>query len=153
MPEIVISTEVMEDYGNRLRSVKNRVDRLNLRIHGLYSSVGLVGLRNIINSNVLANYSTLLHSCIDYAQNTARDFNSVEGTLLISFHTVSGDILDTMLASSVNECIGLPPGGAVEYKSVNADSSGQMDSSIDPDSQFLGLLKAILTYHSKANLK
>lgn len=81
MPDVVVNTDALNVYANRLTNVNYRITRLDRRLDSLYWSVGLKDLYSVMQANVLVGYSYRLTRCSSYLLKTARIYNSTEATL------------------------------------------------------------------------
>ncbi len=80
-PTVKLDTYKLSTYAQRLQSVNKRIGTLDKRLDSLYWKVGLLGLWNLIQADLLTGYSWRLLRCADYLSDTASDFNSVETNL------------------------------------------------------------------------
>jgi len=81
-PQIKLDTYKLSSYAQRLRCVNTRISNLDRRLDSLYWKVGLLGLWNLMQADLLVGYSWRLSRCASYLSNTATDFNSVENELI-----------------------------------------------------------------------
>lgn len=81
MADIVIDTYKLKLYADRLANVNSRIGKLDRRIDGLYCRVGLQGLWDLLQADILTNYSLKLNLCQLYLLQTASDFEKVEREL------------------------------------------------------------------------
>lgn len=81
MTNIVVDTNKLKQYAKRIAAVNNRIGCLNLKMNSLYTSVGLLDLWNLLQADILTHYSLRLHSCGEYLQQTALNFEAVENLL------------------------------------------------------------------------
>lgn len=82
MPDIVVDTYKLNRYAQRIATVNTRISRLDRRLDSLYMKVGLLGLWNLIQADVLTSYSWRLTRCKIYLEQTADDFDAIEKLLL-----------------------------------------------------------------------
>ena len=61
--------------------MNSRIGKLDRRIDGLYCRVGLQGLWDLLQADILTNYSLKLNLCQLYLLQTASDFEKVEREL------------------------------------------------------------------------
>lgn len=76
-----LNTATLRTYADRLARVNQRIVRLDQRMDTLYGQVGLRDLWNLMQADVLTGYSWRLNRCINYLNDTASDFESVERTI------------------------------------------------------------------------
>lgn len=76
-----LNTASLRAYADRLARVNSRIVRLDQRMDTLYGQVGLRDLWNLMQADVLTGYSWRLNRCINYLNDTASDFESVERTI------------------------------------------------------------------------
>jgi len=81
MADIVVNTYTLRQYANRLDAVNRRIVNLDKRLDLLYNKVGLLGLFNLIQADILTGYSYRLSRCQNYLNQTASDFDGVERIL------------------------------------------------------------------------
>lgn len=81
-PQIRVDPDKLTSYATRLRSVNSRIAALDRRLDGLYWKVGLLGLWDLMQADILTGYSFRLRKCVSYLVETASDFTSVELNLL-----------------------------------------------------------------------
>lgn len=81
MADIVIDTYKLKLYADRLANVNSRIGKLDRRIDGLYCRVGLQGLWDLLQADILTQYSLKLNLCKLYLLQTASDFEKVEREL------------------------------------------------------------------------
>ncbi len=75
---IHIDTGSLRGYADRLIKVNNRISKLDQRLDALYMQVGLRDLFKLIEVDALTGYSWRLNKCINYLNDTAADFESIE---------------------------------------------------------------------------
>ena len=80
-PQIQVNTSKLCSYANRIQKVQQRVSNVDHRLDTLYGQVGLVGLFNLLSADLLTGYSWRLSRCVNYLNDTARDFEAVESRL------------------------------------------------------------------------
>lgn len=78
---IKLNTANLRSYANRLCDVNRRIGRLDSRMDGLYTKVGLLDLWNLLQADLLTGYSWRLSRCADYLYDTASDFENLESLL------------------------------------------------------------------------
>jgi len=81
-PKIVVNTYKLDSYAQRLRTVNNRIARLDQRLDALYKSAGLLDLWKLMSADILTGYSWRLLRCASYLNKTADDFCSTENKLI-----------------------------------------------------------------------
>lgn len=81
MADIVIDTYKLKLYADRLENVNSRIGKLDRRMDGLYCRVGLQGLLDLLQADILTYYSLKLNLCKLYLLQTASDFEKVEREL------------------------------------------------------------------------
>ena len=80
-PKIKTDTFKLRDYANRLQNINRRLANLDGRMDGLYRSVGLLDLWNLVQADLHTNFSWRLLRAAVYLNETASDFESVESEL------------------------------------------------------------------------
>ena len=80
-PYFKVDTFKLRDYANRLQNVNRRLANLDRRMDGLYRSVGLLDLWNLLQADLHTNFSWRLLRAAVYLNETASDFESVESEL------------------------------------------------------------------------
>lgn len=80
-PQITLDTYKLRSYAQRLANVNRRVGNLDRRLDGLYWQVGLLGLWDLMQADLLTGYSWRLLRCAGYLNETASDFDSTESNL------------------------------------------------------------------------
>ncbi len=80
-PYIRLDTYNLSRYADRLRSVNNRINKLDRRLDSLYWKVGLLDIWNLMQADLLTGYSYRVRRCASYLEDTASDFNSLESKL------------------------------------------------------------------------
>lgn len=78
---IKVDTGALRTYAGRLGRVNSRISKLDRRLDTLYGQVGLRDLWSLLQADVLTGYSWRLTRCINYLNDTAYDFESVERSL------------------------------------------------------------------------
>lgn len=81
-PQITVDTYKLRNYAQRIQDVNRRVSYLDSRLDSLYWKVGLTGLWNLMQADLLTGYSWRLNRCISYLNETASDFDDVEVNLI-----------------------------------------------------------------------
>ena len=79
--QICVDTTKLRNYAQRLQSVNSRISKLNGRINSLYWSVGLLGLWNLLQADMLTGYNWRLNKCSSYLYETANDLEQIENNL------------------------------------------------------------------------
>lgn len=80
-PYLSVDTYKLAEYADRIREVNTRIAKLDGRLDALYWKVGLLGLWNLMQADILTGYSWRLNRCADYLSNTAADFENLEREL------------------------------------------------------------------------
>lgn len=75
---IHVDTGSLRAYADRLIKANNRISKLDQRLDALYTQVGLRDLFKLIEVDALTGYSWRLNKCINYLNDTAADFESIE---------------------------------------------------------------------------
>lgn len=78
---IVVDTNKLNSYAQRLSKVTSRVSRLDSRIDSLYFKEKLADLRTLRQADTLTRYNRNLGLCRSYLLSTSDDFERVENTL------------------------------------------------------------------------
>ncbi len=78
---VVVDTYKLKVYEDRLKTVNKRITKLDERLDSLYWKVGLLGLWNLIQADLLTGYSGRLSLCANYLSYTAKEYESVEKEL------------------------------------------------------------------------
>lgn len=81
-PQIGLDTCNLRYYAQRIQSVNYRISNLDSRLDSLYWKVGLLDLWNLLQADILVNYSWRLSRCVSYLNETANDFDAVESNLI-----------------------------------------------------------------------
>lgn len=81
-PQIVVDTQRLRNYAERMKSVNKRISTLDGRLDALYWRVGLLDLWKLMQADLLTGYSWRLNRCISYLNETAADFENAEKALL-----------------------------------------------------------------------
>jgi len=79
--QIKVDTYKLTTYASRLSKVNRRINTLDGRLDRLYWQVGLQGLWNLLQADLLTGYSWRLNRCQSYLNTTANNFNTVENKL------------------------------------------------------------------------
>ncbi len=82
-PYILVNTNKLRDYADRLAAVNSRIDSLDRRLNSLYSRVSIWDWWTIFKVDALTGYSMRLLLCTNYLNDTAADFEAVERRLLV----------------------------------------------------------------------
>lgn len=80
-PQIQVDTQKMLSYAHRLSAVNTRIASLDRRMDSLYLKVGLLGLWDLMQADLLTSYSRRLKRCANYLSDTAEGFADVESAL------------------------------------------------------------------------
>ena len=83
-PKITVDTYKLTQYASRLQEVNRRIARLDGRLDSLYWQVGLLGLWNLMQADLLTGYSWKLLRAASYLNETASDFSKAEQELMNS---------------------------------------------------------------------
>lgn len=78
MQDLIVDTNKLNKYAQRISDVNRRINRLDRRLKTLYTQVGLQGLCDLIQADVLTCYSLRLARCQSYLLQTAVSFEEVE---------------------------------------------------------------------------
>ena len=78
---IKINTNTLRSYSSRLSKVNQRITKLDRRMDTLYTKVGLFDLWDLLQADALTGYSWRLNRCINYLNDTASEFESVERSI------------------------------------------------------------------------
>ena len=89
-PQIVVNTGKLRSHASRLQSVNSRLSCLDSRLDSLYRSVGLRGLKKLLQADILTGYSAKLSRAAGYLNDTASDFEEAERTLQTSLTPEKG---------------------------------------------------------------
>lgn len=81
-PIIQVDTYKLGVYAERLIEVNKRIASIDERLDSLYTKVGLLGLWNLIQADILTGYSWRLNRCASYLIDTATDFQNLENELV-----------------------------------------------------------------------
>lgn len=82
MADIVIDTQKLNMYAQRLFAVNKRLKNLDRRLDNLYTRIGLAGLFELIQADALICYNKKLCQCQAYLSKTALDFERLEKSLI-----------------------------------------------------------------------
>lgn len=80
-PYILVDTTRLEDYARQLKTINRRLRSIDSRINKLYLEVSIKDLWNLLQADVMTDYSTRLDLCIMYLNETAKDFQSAENAI------------------------------------------------------------------------
>ncbi len=80
-PLITVDTYKLRNYAQALSGINRRVLMLDGRLNSLYLTVGLMGLWNLLQADLLTHYSWRLSQCCAYLNETANDFDRTENEL------------------------------------------------------------------------
>lgn len=80
-PKLVVDTYKLKNYAQSLKTVNNRITKLDRRLDSLYWKVGLLDLWNLMQADILNGYSLRLGKCSSYLNETAKDFEAIEKEL------------------------------------------------------------------------
>ena len=78
---LCLDTGSLRGYANRLYRVNQRIAKLDRRLDGLYTKVGLFDLWDLLQADALTGYSWRLNRCINYLNDTAYEFEAVERSI------------------------------------------------------------------------
>lgn len=81
MSNIILDTNLLRQYANRLHAVKKRLHNIDLRLDGLYLKVGLLGLYRLIRADLIIGDFKKLDLAQAYLNETANDFEATERKL------------------------------------------------------------------------
>lgn len=81
-PQIKVNTYKLEDYASRINDINRRISALDGRMDNLYWHVGLRDLWNLMQADLLTQYSQRLRHVASYLNDTASEFVTVEQELL-----------------------------------------------------------------------
>ena len=81
-PYIVLNTDTMKEYSNRLNYVNTRIRKLDARLNCLYNKVGLLNLLKLMQADILIGYSVRLKACSFYLNESAKDFDKTEREIM-----------------------------------------------------------------------
>ena len=81
-PYIEINTAKLRSYASRLSSINTRIANLDRRLDSLYYKVGFLDLWNLMQADLLTGYSVRLSMCVNYLEDTAEEFETVERSIL-----------------------------------------------------------------------
>lgn len=81
-PHIMVDTDKLRNYAERLLSVNSRIDRLDSRMNALYFNAGFLDLLNLVQADLLTNESRRLKRCISYLDDTATSFEAIEREIM-----------------------------------------------------------------------
>lgn len=79
--QIKLDTYKLTTYASRLSKVNGRINTLDRRLDRLYWQVGLQGLWNLMQADLLTGYNWRLNRCASYLNTTATNFNTVENKI------------------------------------------------------------------------
>lgn len=77
-PNIIVDTEKLLDYAQRIREVNRRITDVDKRMDSLYWKVGLFDLGKLIDADLLTSFSVRLLACDTYLRETASEFEAAE---------------------------------------------------------------------------
>lgn len=78
---IIVNTDILRSYANRLYKVNQRIAKLDRRLDALYTKVGLFDLWDLLQADALTGYSWRLNRCINYLNDTAYEFDEAERSI------------------------------------------------------------------------
>lgn len=81
MSDLIVDTYKLNDYANRLAKVNTRLVKLDFRMDGLYTKVGLAGLHSLLKADLLTGYNWQITRIEIYLRQTANDFEKIEKKL------------------------------------------------------------------------
>lgn len=97
MADILIDTQKMRIYADRLSNVNGRLNALDARMQALYQKSGLTGVYRLVQENAMDDQRHRLAGCQTYLQQTASDFETVERRVVeqvvsnVNIHPGPGD--------------------------------------------------------------
>lgn len=83
-PQVKVDTFKLRDYASRIDHVNRRISNLDRRMDSLYLRVGLSGLWDLLQADLMTGYSWRLWRAASYLNDTASDFEAVENELASS---------------------------------------------------------------------
>lgn len=75
---ILINTDKMEFYADRLRALNRRLYRLDHQMDRLYLTLGVLEIGKLYRADSFISYSRTIHKCVDYCEDTAKLFENAE---------------------------------------------------------------------------
>lgn len=81
MSDIVVDIQQMKNYACAIQQTNNRLENLDWRLKSLYSQIGLQGLWDLLQADLLTGRSETLRRCRNYLDRTADDFEKLENEL------------------------------------------------------------------------
>ncbi len=75
---ILINTDKMEFYADRLRALNRRLYRLDHQMDRLYLTLGVLEIGKLYRADSFVSYSRTIHKCADYCDDTAKLFENAE---------------------------------------------------------------------------
>ena len=75
---ILINTDKMEFYADRLRALNRRLYRLDHQMDRLYLTLGVFEIWKLYRADSFISYSRTIHKCADYCDDTAKLFENAE---------------------------------------------------------------------------
>ena len=78
----MVDTLKLKDYAQRLKKSCERISQIDKGLDALYTSVGLQNIWNLMRVDFNLGYSRDLIRCSSYLNDTARDFDSIERTII-----------------------------------------------------------------------
>ena len=79
--EIVVDTQKLRYYGSKIDYVNSRIKSIDRRMNSLYAQVGLNGLLDLLQADVLTGYSVKLSACKNALVETCYDIETKEKEL------------------------------------------------------------------------
>lgn len=76
--KILINTDKMGFYADRLRALNRRLYRLDYQMDRLYLILGVLEIGKLYRADRFISYSRTIHKCADYCESTARMFENAE---------------------------------------------------------------------------
>lgn len=81
-PQITVDTYKLRNYAQRLQTANRRIATLDARLDSLYWRVGLLGLWDLMQADLMTGYSWRLLRAASYLNDTASDFDAIEKELM-----------------------------------------------------------------------
>lgn len=81
MSDILVDIQQMRHYASAAQQINDRLTTLDWRLKTLYGQVGLLGLWDLLQADLLTGHSWTLRRCRDYLNRTADDFEKLEKSL------------------------------------------------------------------------
>ena len=86
-PNVIVDTDLMRQYGNRLKSASSRAKSLDWKMNKLYANLfidwsSIFEVGSLLRAGMILDYAGRLDSCADYLFTTAADFYKVEKNII-----------------------------------------------------------------------